>query len=45
MIYGKITSEARLTGNTHFPMLDLNHQAVADLLSNWLAKKGLNEEK
>ena len=45
MIYRKITSEAGLTGNTHFPMSDLNHQAVAELLSDWLAEKGLNEEK
>ena len=31
-----------LKGNTHFPMSDLNNVAVADLLSAWLAEKGLD---
>ncbi|NJB84464.1 hypothetical protein GGR26_000209 [Lewinella marina] len=31
-----------LRGNTHFPMSDLNNQAVAQLLLDWLAEKGLD---
>ncbi|MBB4080925.1 hypothetical protein GGR28_003564 [Lewinella aquimaris] len=34
--------EVGLTGNTHFPMSDLNNLAVAELLSNWLKEKGLD---
>ena len=29
-------------GNTHFPMLDLNNVQIADLLSEFLAEKGLD---
>lgn len=29
-------------GNTHFLMSDLNNARIADLMSDWLAKKGLN---
>ncbi|WP_187261719.1 alpha/beta hydrolase [Pontibacter beigongshangensis] len=32
-----------LKGNTHFPMSDLNNVAVADLLSEWLKEKGLDQ--
>ncbi len=32
-----------LNGNTHFPMCDLNHLAVADLLSEFLKTKGLDK--
>lgn len=31
-----------LTGNTHFPFSDLNNVEVANLLSGWLAEKGLD---
>ncbi|HSG64078.1 MAG TPA: alpha/beta fold hydrolase [Gammaproteobacteria bacterium] len=31
-----------ITGNTHFPMLDLNNLEIADLLSAFLAEKGLD---
>ncbi|HEY5623916.1 MAG TPA: alpha/beta fold hydrolase [Gammaproteobacteria bacterium] len=31
-----------ITGNTHFPMLDLNNVEIADLLSEYLAEKGLD---
>lgn len=34
--------DAGLYGNTHFPMSDLNNVQVAGLLSEWLAKKGLD---
>ncbi len=34
--------EVGLKGNTHFPMSDLNNVEVADLLSEWLQKKGLD---
>ena len=33
---------AGLTGNTHFPFSDLNNVAVADLLSEYLARHGLD---
>ncbi|MDY7232117.1 alpha/beta hydrolase [Hyalangium rubrum] len=33
--------EAGVRGNTHFPMSDLNNVQVADLLSQFLAQKGL----
>lgn len=32
-----------LTGNTHFPMSDLNNVQVADLLSEFLQEKGLDQ--
>jgi hypothetical protein len=31
-----------LRGNTHFPFSDLNNVQVADLMSEWLRKKGLD---
>ena len=31
-----------VTGNTHFPMLDSNNVEIADLLSAFLAEKGLD---
>jgi hypothetical protein len=34
--------EAGLVGNTHIPMADLNNVAVANLLSDFLAKNGLD---
>ncbi len=34
---------AGLAGNTHFPFSDLNNLAVADLLSEYLARHGLDE--
>lgn len=34
--------EAGLHGNTHFPMSDLNNVEVADLMSEWLRKKQLD---
>jgi pimeloyl-ACP methyl ester carboxylesterase len=34
--------EAGLRGNTHFPFSDLNNREVADLLSGFLGKKGLD---
>ena len=30
-------------GNTHFPFSDLNNIQIADLMSEWLNKKGLDE--
>jgi hypothetical protein len=35
--------EIGIKGNTHFPFSDLNNVQVADLLFNWLDKKGLNK--
>ena len=35
--------QAGLKGNTHFPMSDLNNIGVADLMSEWLNKKGLDK--
>jgi hypothetical protein len=32
-----------LRGNTHIPFADLNNVAVADLLSQFLAKHGLDK--
>jgi pimeloyl-ACP methyl ester carboxylesterase len=32
-----------ITGNTHFPFADLNHLEIADLLSDFLKEKGLDE--
>jgi len=34
-----------ITGNTHFPMLDLNNVEIADVLSAFLEEKGLDERK
>jgi len=34
--------ELGIRGNTHFPMSDLNNLQIADLLSQFLAKKGLD---
>jgi len=34
--------ESGLIGNTHIPFADLNNVAVADLLSAWLKKQGLD---
>lgn len=34
--------EAGLKGNTHFPFSDLNNVEVANLMSEWLKKKGLD---
>ena len=35
--------EAGLRGNTHFPFSDLNNVQVADVMSEWLRKKGLDK--
>ena len=32
-------------GNTHFPFSDLNNIQIADLLSDWMKKKGLDKYK
>lgn len=34
--------EIGVRGNTHFPMSDLNNAKIADLMSEWLARKGLD---
>jgi pimeloyl-ACP methyl ester carboxylesterase len=34
--------EIGIRGNTHFPFSDLNNLEIADLMSNWLTKKGLD---
>ncbi|MEQ8926288.1 MAG: alpha/beta fold hydrolase [Fulvivirga sp.] len=34
--------EIGIKGNTHFPFADLNNIEIADLMSEWLAEKGLN---
>lgn len=34
--------ERGIHGNTHFPFSDLNNLEIADLMSEWLAKKGLD---
>ena len=34
--------EIGIRGNTHFPFSDLNNLEIADLLSKFLEKKGLN---
>ena len=36
-----ILPDLGITGNTHFPMSDLNNVAIADLLSEFLEEKGL----
>ena len=33
-----------ITGNTHFPMSDLNNREVADQLSKWLRQQGLDQK-
>jgi hypothetical protein len=35
--------EVGIKGNTHFPFSDLNNLQVADLMSRWLNKKGLDK--
>ena len=35
--------EVGLRGNTHFPFSDLNNVQVADVMSEWLRKKGLDK--
>ena len=35
--------KAGITGNTHFPMLDLNNVQVADLLAEFLKEKRLDK--
>jgi len=35
--------EIGITGNTHFPFSDLNNVEIADLMSEWLMEKGLDE--
>jgi len=34
--------EIGIHGNTHFPFSDLNNLKIADLMSDWLAEKGLD---
>ena len=35
--------EIGIKGNTHFPFSDLNNLEIADLMSEWLKKKGLDQ--
>jgi hypothetical protein len=35
--------EVGIRGNTHFPFSDLNNLQIADLMSTWLNKKGLDK--
>lgn len=35
--------EIGIKGNTHFPFSDLNNLEIADLMSEWLKEKGLDE--
>ncbi len=35
--------EIGIKGNTHFPFSDLNNVEIADLMSEWLKEKGLDE--
>lgn len=35
--------EIGIKGNTHFPFSDLNNVEIADLMSQWLKEKGLDE--
>ncbi len=35
--------EIGIKGNTHFPMSDLNNVEIADLMSQWLKEKGLDQ--
>jgi hypothetical protein len=37
--------ENGITGNTHFPMMDLNNVRIADLLSRFLADHRLDQRK
>jgi len=37
-----LPADLGITGNTHFPMSDLNNTEIADLLSDFLAEKGLD---
>ena len=37
-----VLPEIGITGNTHFPMSDLNNLKIADLLATWLKEKNLN---
>ena len=38
-----ILPEIGIFGNTHFPMLDLNTVRIANLLSRYLHRKGLDK--
>lgn len=40
-----VLTDVGLTGNTHIPMADLNNERVADLLSDWLRRKGLDRPR
>lgn len=35
--------ETGIKGNTHFPFSDLNNMQIADLMSNWLKEKNLDQ--
>jgi pimeloyl-ACP methyl ester carboxylesterase len=35
--------EIGITGNTHFPFSDLNNVEIADLMSDWMKEKNLNQ--
>ena len=35
--------ERGIRGNTHFPFSDLNNREVADLMSKFLAQKGMDK--
>ena len=37
-----LLADVGVTGNTHFPMLDSNYVEIADLISEFLAQKGLD---
>ena len=37
--------EIGIKGNTHFPFSDLNNVEIADLMSDWLKEKGLDNQK
>jgi hypothetical protein len=40
-----VLPDAGLTGNTHIAMADLNNEKVADLLSDWLRRQGLDHHR
>ena len=40
---GRKFAELGIKGNTHFMFADLNNMEIADLLSKWLAEKGLDK--
>jgi hypothetical protein len=40
-----VLPDAGLTGNTHIAMADLNNEKVADLLSYWLRRQGLDHHR